>query len=407
MKYDIAITDVGITCSLGRGLPVVMQALKSNSSGLMKEDIQGYLTAVGRVHGNLDADEKFSQTRDRGTLLALDAASQTQGLFDYPSERLGVFWGVGLAGAHWIESSYRHSSNMHPPSISPWTIPAIMPNATASTLAMVYGIRGVCTTVSNACASSAVAIGQAMHAIQTGQVDAALVGGSDAMLVPGMLYAWNRMRVLARVSNKDPRFACQPFDQFRNGLCLAEGAACLVLEKYDQALRSNKNILARLTGFGQSCDAMDLTDPCIDGQVQAMNQALRSADLTPGDVGYVNAHATGTQKGDLIEATAIRQVFGEYSKRCPISSVKSAIGHTMAAAGVIEAVICIGVLSDAWIPPTRGLFQVDKALEDLNLIASEGVRAWRLQHLMSNSFGFGGVNASLLMSHANAHQFTC
>ncbi|WP_297726260.1 beta-ketoacyl-[acyl-carrier-protein] synthase family protein [Limnohabitans sp. Rim8] len=396
---QIYITEVGLTCALGRGLNVVMDALQANECGLSLHDVHGYPTAVGRVNTVLNVEEPFLSTRDRSTHLALDAVAQTSGLRGYDPHRIGLFWGVGLAGAHWIESTYeQYFSDLAASRLSPWTVPAIMPNATASTLAMKYGVRGACWTTANACASSALAIGQAMQAIQSGHVDAAIVGGSDAMLVPGMLHAWARMRVLARVVDKDVSLACQPFDQNRNGLCLAEGAACLLIEKGDVLQRQGRKALARLSGFGQSCDSMDLTEPSVSGQVHAMQQALKHAGLQPGDIGYLNAHATGTRNGDRVEMMAVNKVWGQATNQCPVSTVKSALGHTMGAAGAIEAVICVGILARKWVPPTLALVTPDSEFEDRWLLAGHGVDMPELTHVMSNSFGFGGTNASLVIT---------
>jgi 3-oxoacyl-[acyl-carrier-protein] synthase II len=237
-----------------------------------------------------------------------------------------------------------------------------------------------------------------MQAIQSGQVDAAIVGGSDAMLVPGMLHAWARMRVLARVIEKDVFMACQPFDQNRNGLCLAEGAACLILEKSDALKLRTVKPLARLTGFGQSCDAMDMTEPSAAGQVLAMQQALTNAGLQSSDIGYLNAHATGTRNGDRVEMMAFNELWSHAAKNCPVSSIKAAIGHTVGAAGAIEAAVCVGALIHSWIPPTLALVTRDKAFADLFLPAGDGIDMPTLNHVMSNSFGFGGANASLVIT---------
>lgn len=392
---QIFITEVGLTCSLGRGLDVVMQAIKDKLCGLSLVDVHGYPTALGRVQSSLSVEESFLATRDRGTHLALDAVAQTSGLKSYDPEDIGVYWGVGLAGAHWLESTYQqYFADFGDARLSPWSIPAIMPNAAASTIAMQYGARGGAWTIANACASSALALGQAMQAIKTGQVQAAIVGGSEAMLVPGMLHTWARMRVLARSTGKDVQKVCQPFDTRRNGLCLAEGAACLILEKAAPVHRRGAKLLARLSGFGQSCDAVDMTEPSVAGQTAAMRQALQDAGLQPQAIGYLNAHATGTRKGDQTELLAVKAA----SLSCPISSVKGAMGHTMAAAGALEAAICVGVLAQSWIPPTYALCLPDADFDGMCLPMGEGVAAPGLRHVMSNSFGFGGVNASLVIS---------
>lgn len=396
---QIFITEIGLTCSLGRGLDEVMRALKSGACGLELADVHGYPTALGRVHFDLSADESFLTARDRSTHLALDAVAQTSGLKSYDFKRVGVYWGVGLAGAHWLESTYeQYFADFGDSRLSPWAIPAIMPNSAASTIAMKYGVRGGSWTIANACASSALALGQAMLAIRLGHVDAAIVGGSEAMLVPGMLHTWARMRVLARSTGKDALRICQPFDAQRNGLCLAEGAACLILEKGASLLQRGGHPLARLSGFGQSCDALDMTEPSVTGQADAMRDALRDADLLPCDIGYLNAHATGTRKGDQTELLAVKAV----SLDCPVSSVKGAMGHTMGAAGAMEAAICVGVLNQSWIPPTYGLSIPEAEFGDACLPIGQGVFSPGLMHVMSNSFGFGGTNASLVFSRVDA-----
>lgn len=401
---EICITEVGLTCSLGRGLSSVMDALAAKACGLTLTDIHGYPTAIGRVNEALLVDDAFAETRDRCTHLALDAVAQTSGLRSYNGHRIGVFWGVGLAGSHWLETTYAsYFSDFGASRLSPWSVPAIMPNATAATLAMKYGVRGACWTTANACASSALAIGQAMHAIQAGHVDAAIVGGSDAMLVPGMLHAWARMRVLARCMDREEANFCQPFDRSRAGLCLAEGAACLILEKRAEALRRDVQPLAMLSGFGQSCDAMDMTEPSVLGQVHAMQQALFAAGIDASAVGYVNAHATGTRRGDLVELTAMKEVWGDATLACPVSSIKGAVGHTMGAAGALEAAVCVGVLNRSWIPPTHSLCQPDSAFDGFCLPVGGGLNATGLRHVMSNSFGFGGANASLVMSKVDSN----
>lgn len=395
---QIFVTEVGLTCSLGRGLPEVMDALQAQTCGLSLLDVHGYPTAVGRVESVLAVDDAWLTTRDRSTHLALDAVAQTTGLKSYDSQRIGVFWGVGLAGAHWLESTYKqYFADLGDARLSPWAIPAIMPNATASTIAMKYRVQGGCWTTANACASSALALGQAMQAIRSGQLDAAIVGGSDAMLLPGMLHTWARMRVLARSTGKGAQSVCQPFDEQRNGLCLAEGAACLILEKGKHMSRTGSKPLAQLSGFGQSCDALDMTEPSVSGQVRAMGQALVDAGLQSSDIGYLNAHATGTRKGDQVELMAVKQV----ALNCPVSSVKGALGHTMGASGAIEAAICVGVLDRAWIPPTYALNAPDAEFGGVSLPMGNGVMTPGLSHVLSNSFGFGGTNASLVISRVD------
>ncbi len=397
------VTGMGALCSLGRGAPELMQALHLRKSGLEFENIHGYPTALGRVgQGFLTPDVVGDATHDRATLMALEVAQQavSAAKLDHArSERTGVFWGVGLAGSWWIERTYADyfaQPGMSRP--SPWTVPAIMPNAASAAVAMRFGARGACWTYANACASSALALGQALIAIERGDLDVAIVGGSDSMLVPGMLHAWTRMRVLAKTTPEHAQFACRVFDVSRKGLCLAEGAASLVLESESHARARGAQPLAAMVGFGQSCDATDMTEPTVEGQVLAMRRALSHAGLSASDIGYVNAHGTGTKTGDGVELQALRELLGHSFSDCPVSSVKSAMGHAVGAAGALEAVVSVAALQEQWLPPTAFLCEIDPEFSDAFLVQGDGLNVPGLQYVMSNSFGFGGTNAALIFA---------
>jgi 3-oxoacyl-[acyl-carrier-protein] synthase II len=272
----------------------------------------------------------------------------------------------------------------------------IMPNAAASLIAMKLGLTGGAWTQASACASSAMAMGQAFHAIRSGALDMAVVGGSDALLVPGMLHAWARMRVLARTTPELAPAACKPFDAMRNGLCLAEGAGCLVFMNAQLAENFCLKPLAAIHGFGHSCDAFDLTVPSADGQVQAMCKALNDAQMGSSQISYVCAHATGTRKGDVTELKAMELALGPHAQRCPISSVKSALGHTMGASGALASVITVAMLQSDWIAPTLHLAELEPFCKDWNLPTLEGLSDTGMTVAMVNAFGFGGSNASLI-----------
>jgi 3-oxoacyl-[acyl-carrier-protein] synthase II len=393
----VAVVDAGITCALGRTRPAVLSALKARKTGLAYEEIHGYPTAIGRVNSEISHEWDGGLRLDRGVALALDCVSQLQLLTPMDPQRCGVFWGVGIAGADWLESSYKlYCSEAGDAKTSPWTVPMIMPNAAASLIAMKLGLTGGAWTQASACASSAMAMGQAFHAIRSGALDMAVVGGSDAMLVPGMLHAWARMRVLARTKPELSASACKPFDAARNVLCLAEGAGCLVLMNAKLAQDLSLNPLAEIRGFGHSCDAYDLTVPSAEGQVQAMRKALNDAQIGSSQISYVCAHATGTRKGDVTELEAIELALGLHAHRCPISSVKSALGHTMGASGALASVITVGMLQSDWIAPTLHLTESDPFCKDWNLPTFEGVSDTGMTVAMVNAFGFGGSNASLI-----------
>jgi len=237
------------------------------------------------------------------------------------------------------------------------------------------------------------ALGEAMRTIQAGRADAMLAGGSEALLTPGTLAAWQALRTLAPADAGDPLASCKPFDKRRAGLVLGEGAAALVLEDESRALARGAPICALLTGYGNSCDAVHMSKPDRDGQVRAMKEALAEAGLAQEAIGYINAHGTATLVGDIVECEAIKAVFGDAAVRIPVSSTKSMHGHALGAAGAIEAVATILALRNGVLPPTAGFRQADPQC-DLDVIPNQA-RLSQPEFAMSNSFAFGGLNAVL------------
>jgi 3-oxoacyl-(acyl-carrier-protein) synthase len=393
----VAVLDVGISCALGRTWPAVLRALVAAQSGLAYEAIHGYPTAVGRVHGDIPSTFDGGLELDRGVALALDCVGQLEFIPQLNPHRCAVFWGVGIAGAHWLENSYeQYCSDRGDAKTSPWTVPMIMPNAAASLIAKRLKLTGGAWTHASACASSAMAIGQAFHAIRSGSIDLAVVGGSDAMLTPGMLHAWARMRVLARTDQEGAEAACRPFDVHRNGLCLAEGAACLLLLHSDLAESMDLKAMAHLHGFGHSCDAFDLTAPSEAGQELAIRLALSDAHIQPQEVSYVCAHATGTRKGDVTELLALQAAWSGHIGECPVSSLKSAMGHTMGAAGAVASAMTVAMLASDWVAPTLHLGTIDPLCTGWALPAKHGIHHDQMKYALVNAFGFGGSNACLI-----------
>lgn len=396
----VSVIDAGVTSALGRTWQVVLDALKAGQSGLAYEEIHGYPTATGRVQTVIPTEFEGGLVLDRGVGLALDCIQQLQPLPQLDAKRCAVFWGVGIAGAHWLENSYEmYCADRGHAKASPWTVPMIMPNAAAAFIAKRLNLKGGAWTQASACASSAMAIGQAFHAIRSGALDLAVVGGSDAMLTPGMLYAWARMRVLARTTQDAAHATCKPFDAHRNGLCLAEGAACLLLMNSNLTHSMGLKSLAEIHGFGHSCDAFDLTVPSASGQAQAISSALSDASVNPSQVTYVNAHATGTRKGDITELQALQDAWGGSVPACPVSSIKSAVGHTMGASGAIASVLTIAMLQSNWIAPTLHLEEADEFCRQWFLPAHTGIAESEHGYALVNAFGFGGSNASLLFKN--------
>jgi 3-oxoacyl-[acyl-carrier-protein] synthase II len=335
---------------------------------------------------------------DRVSQLAVAAADLAMrdagAVADVDPERVGVFSGCGMGGAAALEAAYRGGSR-----VPPLTIPAFMPNAPAAHVAMRQHVLGPVLTYSVACASSGVAIAEAAKAVQRGDVDLAIAGGSEALIVPGVVMAWQAMQTLASFAAGEEATAVRPFASDRSGFALAEGAAFFVLEPLERARGRGARIRAMLAGWGHSCDAMHLTKPDAGGQARAIRHALRQAGLQPRDVGYCNAHGTATRIGDVVEREALAAVWGDDLARLRVSSTKALHGHLLGAAGALEAVVTVLALQRRELPPNAHCEAMDPACS-LNLVPRSGASAPQLEAALSNSFAFGGTNSVLLFSRA-------
>lgn len=353
-------------------------------------------------------DKKFGGL-DRATQFALVAAQEAMldaGIAALPDDaaRFGVFAGIGFGGAHTMDKLYaRHFEAVHasgqgsrsPTVLHPLSVPRMMSNAPAAAVSMHYGLRGASNTYCVACASSAVAIGEALRAIRHGYLDAAIVLGTEAMLTPGTLMAWNALRVMAKPDPADASRSCRPFALHRSGFVLGEGAAALVLESEARANRRQARVLAELSGYGCSSDAEHLTAPTVLGQVAAMRQALEEAQLAPQDVQYLNAHGTATDAGDVTETQSIHAVWGASARQLAVSSTKALHGHLIGAGGAMEFALSVMAMNSGSLPPTAHLDQPDPRC-DLDFIPLQARHGCDVRAVMSNSFAFGGSNASLI-----------
>lgn len=314
------------------------------------------------------------------------------------AERIGVYSGCGMGGGAAIETAYLSGTSGG--RVPPLTIPAFMPNAPAAHVAIRQGAKGPVLTYSVACASSAVAIGEAMRAVQRGDVDLAIAGGSEALIVPGVVAAWQAMQTLATFTPgaqgtpDSAARACRPFAANRSGFVLGEGAAFLVLESEAHARARGARVYAHAAGYGLSSDATHLTKPDAAGQARALQAALRSAGLSPADVGYCNAHGTATKIGDLVECEALAQVWGTSLPDLRVSSTKALHGHLLGAGGALEAAITVLALQQRQLPPNQHGSAVDPAC-GLNLVQAGDTAAPGLSAAVSSSFAFGGTNAVL------------
>jgi nodulation protein E len=330
-------------------------------------------------------DEKTAEQLDRSVQFAGAAAAEAiadSGITFVP-ERTAVVTGCALGGKPTEDHTYRQLYAEGRTRFDPMSIPKVMTNASASRVSMHHGITGPCYTVSTACASAAHAIGQAFWMVRSGLVDAAVAGGTEAPVTLGMLRAWEAMRVVAPDT-------CRPFSRGRRGLILGEGAAFLVLELLDAAVARGARIHAEICGLGMSSDAGHLTAPSADGAARAMTAALRDSGLDAAQVGYVNAHGTGTPANDATETRAIRAVFAVPPL---VSSTKSMHGHALGASPALEAVATVLALRDGVLPPTANFTEADPEC-DLDVIPNRA-RQVQVEAALSNSFAFGGLNAVL------------
>jgi nodulation protein E len=298
--------------------------------------------------------------------------------------RSAVVCGSAVGGQASIEHGFEDLWVQGRGRVHPLTIPKTMANAGASHISMDLGLAGPVYTVSTACSSANHAIGQAFRLVRDGEADLAVTGGSEAIFTVGMLKAWEAMRVIAPDT-------CRPFSKDRRGMILGEGGAMMILEPLDAALARGARIYAEICGMGMTSDAHHLTQPTVDGPARAMQGALREAGMTPEQVGYINAHGTGTAGNDPVETKAIREVFGAHADKLAVSSTKSMHGHALGAAGALEAIATVLALHHGILPPTANFTEPDPEC-DLDYIPNQA-RALQVGAALSNSFAFGGLNA--------------
>lgn len=393
----VAVTGAGIVSPFGAGRQVTLDALRAGRSGIRLIEnidssalscrIAGEVSASALTSGDPRKLDRFS----RFALLAAEEAAEQAGLVAgaVDGTRLGSIIGTGLGGCETLDAGYKRiyaeGQTRLPPTVIAWS----MYNAAASAVATRFGARGPAYAPVSACASSAHAIGQAWQAIRAGDADVIFAGGADAPLTYGILRAWESMRVLA-VDNEHPERACRPFSADRKGLVLSEGAAVLVLEAWEHARARGAEILGEVCGFGITSDAGHVTDPSAAGAARAIGLALTSAQWNPSEVGYINAHGTATRANDATETAAIHQVFGRDAATAAVSSTKSMHGHAMGASGAIEIAGSLLALNDGFLPPTINLDEPDAEC-DLDYIPNVAREA-RVARMLSNSFGFGGMN---------------
>lgn len=401
MRVDVAVTGLGVVSPHGMDAQSMFDALRAGRSAIAPvfPELDKPASAATVAFDPLHWFTKLQLTGvDRVSQLAVAAADlalrDAGGHGDAALERIGVYSGCGMGGASALEAAYRGNGR-----VPPLTIPAFMPNAPAAHVAMRQQVLGPVLTYSVACASSAVAIAEAAAAVQRGELDLAIAGGSEALIAPGVVLAWQAMHTLAGFEPGQHATAVKPFAADRSGFALGEGAAFVVLESAARARARGAAIHALLSGWGLSCDATHLTKPDAAGQARALAAALRRADLAPRDIGYCNAHGTATRIGDVVECEALAQVFGPALDDLAVSSTKALHGHLLGAAGALEAVVTVLALQHRRLPPNMHCATADPQCP-VNLVPAGGAEAPALSAAISNSFAFGGTNAVLLFTRA-------
>ncbi|HEX5927493.1 MAG TPA: beta-ketoacyl-[acyl-carrier-protein] synthase family protein [Baekduia sp.] len=389
----IVITGRGVVSPVATGVDAFFDALLGMEGGISDEGV----APCAEFDPEVVMTPKEARRMDRFAQLAVAAADQAADeaglLGEVDPARVGVIVGTGVGGLTTLQAECKTWLEEGDRAVSPLFVPMMMPNAAAGQIAMRRGLHGPGFSIASACSTGAHSIGEAARMIARGEADVMISGGTEAALVGLCLAAFKRMGALSRVGES------RPFDTRRDGFVMGEGSAVLVLEREEHARARGAQIYARVTGYGASNDAFHITQPETNGRgaIEAMTAALRDADLAPQDVGYVNAHGTSTPINDRVETLALRQVLGEDGP--PVSSCKGAVGHTLGAAGAIEALACVEALRRGALPPTLGLEDIDPECA-ADHIAGAPREAPDLKVALSNSFAFGGQNATLVLQAA-------
>jgi 3-oxoacyl-(acyl-carrier-protein) synthase len=416
VRRRVAITGCGVVCALGDSFAEFAAALRAGHSGIAlwgqdRDESVPFCPAARPRRQGYDPDARSCRESECGifalervwldpvshyALHASNEALDQSGLLQNADLRrnMAVYLGTAMGGARTSEESFRTilCDDAFP---KPLAILCAMSNAPAGQISIRYGCTGANLTFSVACASSALALGEAYLAVRSGRLDFALAAGAEACITPSVIRAWQSMRVLAPANFHQPSASCRPFSRDRAGIVLGEGAAAFVLEPLDTAVHRGAPVLAEILGFGACSDASHLCIPSVEGQAAAMIGALMDAQLTRADIGYLNAHGTGTRVGDATETRAIHRVFGPYARELAVSSTKSAHGHLLGASGALEFAAGLAALIGGFVPATLHLSEADPEC-DLDYVANQPRCGVDVRRFLSNSFAFGGSNAVLI-----------
>lgn len=403
----VVITGMGAVTPVGNNLEDFWKAIKSGKNGITavtRFDTEGFPCKMAGEVKNFDAteyiDKKEARRMDRFTQFGIAAAKQAiadSGIdFDTVDlDRTGVIVGCGIGGMETLEDQHSALLNRGSSRVSPFFIPMMIPNILAGQIAILTGARGVNYVTVSACASGTNAVGEAFHAVRAGTLDIAFTGGAEAVVTPLAFAGFCSMKAMS--TQTDPETASRPFDKNRDGFVMGEGSGILILEELEHAKARGAKIYAEVVGYGASDDAYHITAPAPDGTggALAMQNAVDDAGIAAADVDYINAHGTSTDYNDKFETAAIKSVFGTHAYELKVSSTKSMTGHMLGAAGGVEAIVCAMALKDAFVPATIHYCEKDEEC-DLDYVPNVGLEK-EIHYALSNSFGFGGHNATILL----------
>ncbi|HEY7911080.1 MAG TPA: beta-ketoacyl-ACP synthase II [Blastocatellia bacterium] len=408
MNRRVVVTGIGLICGSGNTKEEVWSSLlagRSSIGPITKFDASQFPVRIASEVKNFDPLKFFEkkEVKKMDVFIHYAVAAAQEAMDDSGlrvtvdnAERIGTYIGSGIGGFGVIEREHEKFLKGGPGKISPFFIPAAIVNLASGWVSIRFGLKGPNSATCTACSTSAHAVGDSFKIIQRGDADAVLCGGAEAAITPMGVGGFAAMRALS-TRNDDPEHSSRPFDADRDGFVIGEGAGVLVLEELDHARRRGAKVYAEVVGYGMSSDAFHITQPSEDGDgaVRVMSNAIKDAGIEPREVGYINAHGTSTFYNDKLETMAIKRVFADAAYRMPVSSTKSMMGHLLGAAGGVEAGLLALALRDQIMPPTANYEKPDPDC-DLDYVPNQARRA-QIRYALSNSFGFGGTNAALLM----------
>ena len=407
MKRRVVITGMGAVTPIGNTIEEFWNGIKQEKIGIdtiTKFDCTDYKVKLAAEVKNFVAKERmdFKSAKRMATFSQFAVAAAKEAFEDSKLDmeledpfRTGVIIGSGIGSLQVVEQTYSQILNKGPSRVNPLMVPLMISNMAAGNVAIQLGLKGKCTSVTTACATGTHAIGDAFRAIQYGDADVILAGGTESSICPTAVAGFTSLTALT--TSTDPKKASIPFDQNRSGFVIGEGAGVLVLEELEHAQKRGAHIYAELAGYGATCDAYHITSPAEDGSgaAKAMLLAMEEAKVSPSEIDYINAHGTSTHHNDLFETRAIKLALGDAAYHVPINSTKSMIGHLLGAAGAVECITCVKSIEEEYIHPTVGSEIPDEEC-DLQYTFGSSIQK-EIRYVLSNSLGFGGHNATLLL----------